>query len=346
MRKYQFSKHPIRQFFSFFLFSLVFCFSVRKAEAGEKSLSIVIDPGHGGEKAGMEIESDQGIVYEKDINLKIAQYLCEELQQYENVIVSMTRTGDQNVELLKRTEIAQEKKADVLISLHNNARGDCCAYENGCTVLVSKGAYREELAQKEQELACNILYELSQLGLENQGMLLRDSENGEVYPNEQTADYYAIVRNGVKANLPSIIIEHAFMDWTDDYENYLSSDQKLKELARADARGIARYYQLKEKNNQKVLERLENRKEKMILIKDGNSDHNEVFYKKFFEKEESTQEKLQYKEKKEEAKKVASEKKEQKEQAGEKKIIKMDSKTLFIGGILVLVVVIIVFSMI
>ena len=76
------------------------------------------------------------------------------------------------------------------------------------------------------------------------------------------------------------------MDHAKDYENYLSSEEKLKELAQADARGIARFYQLKRKEDQKILDPLENRKEKLVLVKDGQSENNEISYKLFYEKEE------------------------------------------------------------
>lgn len=270
----------------FFLILLMFFLFPGKADAEEKTLNIIVDAGHGGSQSGMEINTEEGTVREKDLNLKIAQYLCEELEKYENVNLCMTRTEDSGVELLRRTEIGKENNGDVLISIHNNAKGDCCMYDHGCTVLVSKGAYKEEMAEFEQNLACNILYELSQLGIEDQGILLRDSENGEVYPNDTVADYYAIVRNGIKEDIPSIIIEHAFMDHAQDYENYLSSEEKLKELAQADARGIARFYQLKRKEDQKILDPLENRKEKLVLVKDGQSENNEISYRLFYEKEE------------------------------------------------------------
>lgn len=45
------------------------------------AMTIVLDPGHGGTDSGA-IENG---IYEKDVNLKIANYLKEYLQQYNNV---------------------------------------------------------------------------------------------------------------------------------------------------------------------------------------------------------------------------------------------------------------------
>ena len=57
-------------------------------------------------------------------------------------------------------------------------------------------------------------------------------------------------------------MEHAFVDDDSDFENYLSSDAKLKVLAEADAKGIARYYQLTTEDGKKAESPLENYKER------------------------------------------------------------------------------------
>lgn len=53
-----------------------------------------------------------------------------------------------------------------------------------------------------------------------------------------------ITRNGTEKGIPSIIIEHCFLDDENDYRNFLSSDEKLRNLAIADVNAIARYYGL------------------------------------------------------------------------------------------------------
>lgn len=243
-------------------------------------LRIVLDPGHGGAASGAE---EYG-VSEKDINLKIARYLKEELNSYENVEVSLTRTGDYDVDLEERSQYAVDVGADVLISLHNNATGDLAPYDDGCTVLAAKDGYKDVLALEEQKLACNILNELSALGITDQGILLRDSESGDTYENGVLADYYAIIRAGVLHDIPSVLIEHAFLDDADDFREYLSSDEKLLSLARADARGIARYYGLAKKEGGETLEPLEDYREKLVHTVDGNAAHNKISYKTYYPK--------------------------------------------------------------
>lgn len=262
------------------IFSLcIFPLSVKARQTSpKKDLCIVIDPGHGGIQSGTQ----RGTVEEKTLNLKIAQYLKEALEKYKGVTVSLTRDGDYDVSLTDRTQYSVDKNADLMVSIHNNATGDCAAYDNGCTVLAAKDGYKQELVDEEQKLACNILNELSALGIENQGILLRDSEANEKYENGELADYYAIIRGGVLKDIPTVLVEHAFVDDDSDFENYLSSDAKLKALAEADAKGIARYYQLTTEDGKKAESPLENYKEKIVHIIDGNYKHNKISYRTYY----------------------------------------------------------------
>lgn len=262
------------------IFSLcIFSLSVKARQTSpKKDLCIVIDPGHGGIQSGTQ----RGTVEEKTLNLKIAQYLKEALEKYKGVTVSLTRDGDYDVSLTDRTQYSVDKNADLMVSIHNNATGDCAAYDNGCTVLAAKDGYKQELVDEEQKLACNILNELSALGIENQGILLRDSEANEKYENGELADYYAIIRGGVLKDIPTVLVEHAFVDDDSDFENYLSSDAKLKALAEADAKGIASYYQLTTEDGKKAESPLENYKEKIVHIIDGNCKHNKISYRTYY----------------------------------------------------------------
>lgn len=261
------------------LISILPGYPVRAGKKDDKWMTIVLDPGHGGVQSGAERED----VYEKSLNLKIGEYLRRELEKYENVKVYLTRESDRDVELDDRSQFCLDVDADLMVSLHNNAAGETAAYHNGSTVLTSMGQYHRELALEEQELAVNILAELSGLGLEDQGILLRLSKDGATYPNGETADYYRLVKNGIKNKIPSIIVEHAFMDNDEEYAGYLSEDEQLKKLAEADARGIARYYGLTLKEDGSRLETLGATREKLVQVVDDDYRHNIVTYKIFFQ---------------------------------------------------------------
>ena len=188
---------------SILLFTMILPLPLNTVQASsKKDLTIVIDPGHGGIQSGTQ----RGTVEEKTLNLKIAQYLKETLEKYKGVTVSLTRDGDYDVSLTDRTQYSVDKNADLMVSIHNNATGDCAAYDSGCTVLAAKDGYKQELADEEQKLACNILNELEALGIENQGILLRDSEANEKYENGELADYYAIIRGGVLKDIPTVLV--------------------------------------------------------------------------------------------------------------------------------------------
>ena len=82
--------------------------------------TVVIDPGHGGKELGSVGPTE---IPEKDVNLQISRYLKDELIKA-GAHVYMTREKDEYVDLYDRVEYAKKKKADILISIHNNALPD------------------------------------------------------------------------------------------------------------------------------------------------------------------------------------------------------------------------------
>ncbi len=307
-------------------------------------LKIVLDPGHGSAGSGASATYDGETIREEVLNLKLAKFLKEELESYEGVEVLLTREDSSDVELLDRTMKGVNNEADVFISLHNNAYGPNAEYDHGSTVLVARGQYKEDLAKKEQELGVNILHELSLLGLTDQGLLFRDSTDGGTYDNGEVSDYYAIIRNGIKNDLMSILIEHAFLDYEEDYRNYLSSDEKLKELAAADARGIARYFGLKKTEDGSFLEPLKNVTEYALYMKDEDITHNELLTLSFFEELEATTEEPEILEvteattETEEATEEATEEKQESEEVT-KDPFSISGNMILIGVILLLLVI-------
>jgi len=79
---------------------------------------LVIDAGHGGKDPGASGKHSK----EKDIALSIALKAGEYIEDYyDDVEVIYTRKKDVFVELYRRAEIANEKQADLFISIHCNA---------------------------------------------------------------------------------------------------------------------------------------------------------------------------------------------------------------------------------
>ena len=213
------------------------------------TIRIMLDPGHGGDDSGAGGFGTS----EKKVALKIAKALAAELQTYDNVVVGLTRDKDKFVGIHKRTRIARKQKADLMISLHCDAYDPSCLYDHGSSVLVArKGSYKTELVTEENRLARSILAELEGLGLTNQGLVRRASAEGDRYEDGSLADYYGLIRDGMLYDFPVILVEHCFMDSKKDYELVLSSKEKIKKLAEADARGIAKYLGLTKKGSSEI----------------------------------------------------------------------------------------------
>ncbi|MCY3971317.1 MAG: N-acetylmuramoyl-L-alanine amidase, partial [Acidobacteria bacterium] len=87
--------------------------SRRAEETGE--FRIVLDPGHGGSDTGV---SSPGGVTEKDLVLEIARELGSHLADSLDARVVLTRTDDADVALENRTAVANQRRADLFLSLH------------------------------------------------------------------------------------------------------------------------------------------------------------------------------------------------------------------------------------
>jgi N-acetylmuramoyl-L-alanine amidase len=83
--------------------------------------TVVIDPGHGGPRPGTIGKSG---LMEKDVNLDIALALQKLLQDKAGLDAVLTRESDIDVPLEKRTVIANQKRADLFVSIHSNAQRD------------------------------------------------------------------------------------------------------------------------------------------------------------------------------------------------------------------------------
>lgn len=98
------------------------------AEKFLKDMTIVIDPGHGGEDGGATSTKPAGYkagrAGEKEafMNLRVS-LLLQRLLKDAGVNVIMTREGDDTISLSERAEIANKAKADLFVSIHHNAGG-------------------------------------------------------------------------------------------------------------------------------------------------------------------------------------------------------------------------------
>ncbi len=82
------------------------------------TVTIVLDPGHGGKDQG----AASAQTLEKDVNLKVATQVAALLRQH-GFRVYMTRSDDRRLGLSERIGMAAGLKADLFVSIHCNAVG-------------------------------------------------------------------------------------------------------------------------------------------------------------------------------------------------------------------------------
>lgn len=198
------------------------------------SLVIALDPGHGGEEDGANYYDIQ----EKDINLKLAKLVKQELQMYQGVNVILTREEDEEVNLWERASRASNAGADILFSLHFNA--STSHKSNGASVYISTGEYHKERLMR---IGDCLLGEFEAIGLNNAGMFARVTQMNGRRADGSFDDYYGVLRHSYNLGIPAMIVEHCYMDSEIDKE-YFYTEEGLEKLAKADANAIAAYYGL------------------------------------------------------------------------------------------------------
>ncbi len=188
------------------------------------AMTIVLDPGHGGYGT-----SGAGAIYppymEKSVNLSIASQLKSELEAA-GIKTYMTRTSDSEAPSLEqRAAYAKSVNADLLISLHMNSSG---AHDKfGSEVWTSMyGSYYSTGAS----LGSSVLSQLTGLGFSSKGVKTKLGNSG---------DYYGIIRYGAAQGVPTVIIEHCFMD--NAYDRSILDAKGTGALAHADAAGIINF---------------------------------------------------------------------------------------------------------
>jgi N-acetylmuramoyl-L-alanine amidase len=249
-------KRLLRMFLVCFLFFLLISdrMTVRADVVSDgDGIIIYLDAGHDSSHAGCRANR----LKEEVLNLKIALYCKEKLEEYEGVTVYLSRSGSKcphsgkgnATDLEQRVADAASKNATLYVSLHNNAGGSSV---NGATVYYPNSSYNKAAYREGKAVASAVQKRLTALGLKNRGIQSRSSACNLKYPDNSKADYYSVIRNSKLNGFPGIIIEHAYVTNRSDASKFLSTDAKLKKLGVADAKGIADYYGLHKKNTARV----------------------------------------------------------------------------------------------
>jgi len=220
---------------------------------GLKINRVVIDPGHGGHDQGTE--GTKGLL-EKELVLDVALRVGKLVQQNMGAEVIYTRNDDTFVPLEGRTALANEKKADLFLSIHANSSpypsisGVETYYLN---ITGSKDAM--DVARRENGPTLNSIFDLQDIVKK---IALHDkSEESHEFAKRMEASLFSFsLKNfpgakdrGVKtapfivligANMPSVLAEIGFLTNSREEALLKKSDYRQK-LAEALYKGMEKY---------------------------------------------------------------------------------------------------------
>ena len=232
---------------------------------GLKIGRIVIDPGHGGHDTGTI--GPTGLL-EKDVVLDVGLRLKKLLENSTGCEVIMTRDDDTFIPLEERTAIANEKSADLFISIHANASRDMSArgIETYYLNLTSSPDVLE-VAARENATSQESVHELQDL-IKKIAMTEKIEESQDFARQVQREVYSRVTKvsgaqrdRGVKkapfvvligANMPSVLAEISFLTNPSD-ERMLKRPDYREKIASALYDGILQY--LKNLGEVKTVER-------------------------------------------------------------------------------------------
>lgn len=204
------------------------------AQDADGNIVIVIDPGHGGDDPG---KPGVNGVHEADANYEIARAMMSRLEQCNGVRVYLTRSEEDWISNTGRAMVAAALDADFLISLHNNSGTET---SSGAIVYTSVLPLYSTITA---DMGNYILGNLEQLGIVNNGIQTRNSTE---YVGE---DYYTIMGEGMRAGVPTVLVEHCFLSNPVDslfvsHEDGSLDYEKIALIGKADADAVIDYFNL------------------------------------------------------------------------------------------------------
>ena len=221
-----------------------------------KTFIVAIDAGHGGKDPGAL--GKRG-TREKDITLKAAKMLAEELRKSAHITPILIRDSDRFYKLRTRIKRARDKQADIFVSLHadsapnTKARG-ISVFSLSDTASDKEAAYLAKRENKadliggpdlggEDPVAANALLRMFQRESMNESAKLatvilsniKDLPGGDKRGHRFAG--FAVLKS---PDIPSILVEMGFLSNRQDEKN-LRDDSYLRGLSKRLARAISRY---------------------------------------------------------------------------------------------------------
>ena len=224
-----------------------------------RDIVVVIDPGHGGKDPGATGKSG---IHEKDVVMKIARFLQEDINQMPGFKAYLTRKGDYYLKLRQRLDIARKYKPDLFISIHADAFHNSKSKGASVFALSPRGATSEAarwLANRENEselmggvdlsdkahVLRSVLLDLSQTATIGSSLEIGRHIIGQLRKNttlhhgrvEQAA--FVVLKS---PDIPSLLVETGFLSNRSE-ERKLRRRSYQKAVAESLSRGIFQYFE-------------------------------------------------------------------------------------------------------
>ena len=222
---------------------------------------VVIDPGHGGHDSGALGSKTN----EKTVNLNVALKVGEHIKSLDpNIIVHYTRRKDVFIGLNERADFANDKKADLFVSIHANSAGRKNTGAKGTeTYVLGLARTAENLAVAMKENAAILKednytqkYEGFDPNSTESYIIFEFMQNKHLESSLDLAQrvHKGLVSRGLRnrgvrqagflvlrrTSMPSILIELGFMTNPSD-EAYMASAKGVEEMGRSIAGAIVAY---------------------------------------------------------------------------------------------------------
>ena len=164
---------------------------------------VIVDAGHGGDDSGTQV----GEIKEKELTFSIAKKL-QELADGKDIKIVLTRRTDDNMSLNERTELTNDFRGDVLVSLHVDA--DAKSSKSGIDCYVSESNSTSNLSKTFGAILINNFKTLDGIGV-----------------NEMKTAKFHLLNN---IEIPSVLIELGYLTSVSDF-NYLTNKNNQDILA-------------------------------------------------------------------------------------------------------------------
>lgn len=234
----------------------------KPVSSGNGMLIVAVDAGHGGKDPGA---IGPGGTHEKNVTLAVARELARLINRQPGMKAIMTRDGDYFVDLDRRSEIARQKKANLLISIHADSVDNASARGASVWILSSKRVDREmnkllEQQDKHTELLggagkviaesepnpylAQTILDLSWDNSRSEGYSIGEvvlQQIGRVARLHKSKPVHASLAVLKAPDIPSLLIETGFIS-NHLEERQLASATYQRDLARAIFRGVQGYY--------------------------------------------------------------------------------------------------------